>query len=145
MVPGIGVHTHTTVALNIMAGIVTAGDRRGASEVRTTKVAEMSAAFFVSAGAWVIVTSETSASIVIVYEVQASTLSLYKALIAAQEAIAATDDRQHQPVAAQGDILLYRGSARAARSSLRLILALSPFRFRKAQSASATKSGSRRF
>ena len=51
MVPGIGVHTHTTVALNIMAGIVTAGDRRGASEVRTTKVAEMSAAFFVSAGA----------------------------------------------------------------------------------------------
>jgi hypothetical protein len=91
----------------------------------------------------VIVTSETSASIVIVYEVQASILSLYKALIAAQEAIAATDDRQHQPVAAKGDIL--RGSARAARSSLRLILALSPFRFRKAQSASATKSGSRRF
>jgi hypothetical protein len=49
MVPGIGIHMHTTVALNIMAGIVTAGDRKGASEVRTTKVAEMSAAFFVRA------------------------------------------------------------------------------------------------
>jgi hypothetical protein len=37
------------VAPGIIAGIVTAGDREGASEVRTTKVAEVSAAFFVPA------------------------------------------------------------------------------------------------
>ena len=49
MGPAFGVLTHTIVALRIIASMVTAGDREGASEIRMTKVAEMSAAFFVPA------------------------------------------------------------------------------------------------
>ena len=69
-----------------------------------------------------------------------SILSLYKALIALRRKLPQLVTGAYQPVAAQGDILLYRREGEGGASSLRSISVPSPFRSPRVRSASDAKS-----